>query len=127
LIPGYDGYEASDLGRVRSVNRYVTQLSRGGKLYRRCFAGRILRQTVPKDGYPKVSLGFKQNVHVHIVVMLAFRGPPPSGHWVAHDDGDEGNAKLSNLRYDTPSGNHLDKRRHGTDNRGDRHWRRKAA
>lgn len=126
-IPGYDGYEASDLGRVRSVNRYVTQIGRGGKSYRRFLVGRILRQSIP-DGYPRVVPGAKhRGTHVHILVMLAFRGPPPPGYWVAHNDGVKENVRLSNLRYDTPSGNHMDKVKHGTDNRGDRHWRRRAA
>ena len=125
-IPGYDGYMASDFGRVRSVNRSIEQLGRGGKPYRRFLIGRVLRQAIPRDGYPRVIPGAKyKGVHVHVLVMLAFRGPPPPGYWVAHEDGVPGNVRLSNLRYDTPSGNHMDKLIHGTHNRGGKHWKRK--
>lgn len=119
-IPGHDGYEASNLGRIRSVDRWVEDVYKG-KTRRRFFRERVLRQTILKGGYLNVTVVGR----VHAAVMLAFRGPPPSGHWVAHNDGVKTNCRLDNLRYDTPSGNHADKFRHGTHNRGTRNHRAK--
>jgi hypothetical protein len=109
-IPGYDGYEASNLGRVRSLDRWLEKKNRV-KWFQR---GRVLRQ--PSDhGYPRTKLGY-----VHTLVMLAFYGPPPDGMWAAHNDGDSSNNRLDNLRYATPSDNAMDRVAHGTANRGSR-------
>ena len=111
-IPGFDGYEASSLGRVRSVDRVITD-KRGrqkrlkGKLLRPC--------THSKDHpYPYVHLGRKQMLGVHRAVAWAFLGPQPPGLYVCHEDNDERNCRLDNLRYGTPQSNQLDRRGAGT-------------
>jgi hypothetical protein len=109
-VPGYEGYEASNLGRVRSLDRWLEKKNRV-----KCFQrGRVLRQP-PDHGYPRTKLGY-----VHTFVMLAFCGPPPDGMVVAHNDGNPLNNKLDNLRYATPSDNAMDRVAHGTANRGSR-------
>ena len=112
-VPGYDGYEASNLGRVRSLDRWVERRGKQGrhKLFKR---GRVLRPALV-DGY--LQLNF---CHVHRLVMLAFQGSPPDGMWVAHNDGNPSNNRLDNLRYATPSENAMDRVAHGTTNRGSR-------
>jgi NUMOD4 motif len=70
-IPGHRGYQASSLGRVRSVLRVL----RDG----RTAGGVILTPTPDKDGYLRVSLGPKR-VPVHTAVLLAFQGPPEARH-----------------------------------------------
>jgi NUMOD4 motif-containing protein/HNH endonuclease len=113
-IPEHDGYEASDLGRLRSVDRWIVE--QNGK--RRFHRGRVLAQCINGMGYPFVGgLGA-----VHPLVMLAFKGLPPDGQEVAHNDGVKANCRLSNLRYDTPSGNAMDRAKHGTHSRGSRAW-----
>jgi hypothetical protein len=109
-IPGYDGYEASNLGRVRSLDRWLEKKN-GVKWFRR---GRVLRQP-PDRGYPQTNIG-----DVHVLVMLAFHGAPSKGMWVAHNDGNPLNNRLDNLRYATPSDNAMDRVVHGTANRGSR-------
>jgi len=52
--------------------------------------------------------------------MLAFVGPCPDGLEVAHDNGVPNDNRLSNLRYDTHKGNHADRKRHGTNNAGEK-------
>jgi hypothetical protein len=52
---------------------------------------------------------------VHSLVALAFLGPCPEGLECCHWDGDPGNNRPGNLRWDTSSANLLDRQRHGTD------------
>jgi hypothetical protein len=54
------GYSVSSLGRVRSPR------------------GKILKQKRQKNGYMRVSLGSKEEQFVHRMVLIAFRGEPPS-------------------------------------------------
>ena len=109
-VPGFSGYEASSLGRVRSIERWITR-SDG---HRGLWPGRVLRPT--KQGpYLKVALGKRTTIAVHIVVCLTFHGPRPSPkHAVAHWDGDCHNNRAENLRWATVSENKSDMIRHGT-------------
>jgi hypothetical protein len=109
-IPGHDGYEASDLGRIRSLDRRVPQRTKGGVTMSRLWTGRILAQAIDGAGY--WSVGEKLG-RVHILVMLAFVGPCPDGLEVCHNDGDHRNVALLNLRYDTRKANVADLVRHG--------------
>jgi hypothetical protein len=110
-IPGFPGYQASDLGRIRSLDRRVPQRTKGGVTMNRLWTGRILAQAIDGAGY--WSVGEKLG-RVHILVMLTFVGPPPDGQEVCHDDGDRQNARLDNLRYGTRAANVADTVRHGT-------------
>ena len=114
-VRGYEGiYEVSSHGRVRSVDRTVT-CSDG---HVRSHKGKVLSACLSKrGGYPLVSLctqGKSQSHHVHSLVAEAFIGHRLEGTEVCHSDGDPTNNHLDNLRYDTSSGNELDKVRHGT-------------
>ena len=86
-IPGYTGYQISDLGRVRSTK------------YKK---PRILKTATSTAGYPTVRL-YENNVgrtwFVHRLVMLAFIGECPDGMCVLHLDGSRTNTELSNLKY----------------------------
>jgi hypothetical protein len=115
-IPGYEGrYEASDLGRVRSVERTITDTL--GRVRR--LKSYVLQPAVCKRGgritHLSVGLGDRNSHHVHRIIMRTFVGPPPEGFEVCHNNGDPTDNKLENLRYDTRSANHLDMQRHGTD------------
>lgn len=116
-VVGYEGlYEVSSHGRVKSLAR-KRNTGRGIRTVRE----RILRA---KPGlYPTVTLrhcGDPKTHYVHDLVLRAFIGPPPSGFEACHGDGDKWNCRLTNLRWDTPSGNHRDRVRHGVSNRGER-------
>jgi hypothetical protein len=106
-------YEVSDAGRVRSCTRSIVY--RNGRI--RHYPGQVLQPWLNHDGYPCVSLksgGKRLTRRVHILVAAAFLGERPRGMETCHGDGDRTNADLSNLRYDTPSGNRLDSVKHGT-------------
>lgn len=121
-VLGYEGYyEVSDFGRVRSIDRVVTFSD--GRV--RAFAGRMCKPKRGAYGYPLVLLSAgmdrKKWVAVHLLVLRAFVGPAPSSYEACHNNGDRQDARLSNLRYDTRSGNHADKWRHGTMPHGETH------
>lgn len=109
-IPGFEGsYEASDLGRIRSIDRLV--LCKDGRLF--YSRGRVLRQGLMPDGHLNVGLGKKAGTKsVHILVLLAFKGERPSWLESRHLDGDPGNNRLSNLEYSTRSRNTQDRKWH---------------
>jgi len=115
-IPGYEGqYQASNLGRVRSVTRRITQLSRWGTHFTRTIPGRILRPgKYCKSNHLSVVLGHGANGSpVHQLIMLTFKGPPPTGMEVRHLNGDPTDNRIDNLTYGTRTENILDVYRQG--------------
>lgn len=108
-VVGYEGfYEVSSLGRVRSLDRYFG---------RRLYQGRVLKAITITGGYQSVNLCVNGEIRkggVHLLVMAAFVGPKPHGMHTCHNNGDPGDNRLENLRYDTPSANGLDSVKHGT-------------
>jgi len=56
----------------------------------------------------------------HKLVLEAFVGKAPQGMECCHNDGNQANNNLENLRWDTPKNNHADKLKHGTSNTGER-------
>ena len=113
-VVGYEGdYEVSDLGRVRSLDRFD---ARGHRIQ-----GRMLSLVAQAASGPSsrrtVSLhrGGRQSTRlVHHLVLEAFVGDRPDGTEACHWDGDPSNNELSNLRWDSHKANEADKFRHGT-------------
>lgn len=115
-IPGFPGYEVSDLGNVRT-SRSVN----GRGVFRD--TPRLLKQSKAKGKkYFRVSLsldGKRVHKRVHVLVLTAFKGARPSNkHDGCHDDGNEENNNLSNLYWGTKKENASDRIRHGTQCRG---------
>jgi len=113
-IPNIPGYEASSLGRIRSIDRR----DRFGRLNK----GRVLRPYKDKNDrlfvYPRV--GNKTlSCLVHRLVLLAHVGPCPDGMECCHFDDDQANNKLSNLRWGDKRSNTADQVRNGLTNRGE--------
>lgn len=105
-VPGWP-YEASSLGRVRSVERVLGDGRQAG--------GILLAQSLDSDGYPKVTLrdGSRSwTVRVAVLVMLAHAGPCPKGREVRHRNGVRTDSRRSNLLYGTRGQNEKDKGRH---------------
>jgi len=117
-IPGYAGYyQASSLGRVKSLDRVTT--SKKGTT--RTFKGQFLKpvSTESSHGYLIVNLwrdGVKVTRTIHSLIAETFIGPRPEGMEVLHGDGKKKNNKLYNLRYGTSSENKEDSVKHGTCN-----------
>jgi hypothetical protein len=121
-IPGFVGYEASSLGRIRSVDRVIDKTIKGTpfKWGRR---GQIIRQTKNKHtGYMQCTLSRKKQM-VHRLICLAFHGEPSQGQAVVrHKDGSRTNNRFDNLAWASHAENHADKRVHGTERLGSDRW-----
>lgn len=116
VIPGYEGrYQASTQGRIRSLDREITQLGREGKPFTRKMKGRVLRPgRYAKSGHVSVVLGKGTNGKpVHQLILLAFVGPVPEEMEVRHLNGDPTDNSLANLVYGSRSDNILDVYRQG--------------
>ena len=105
-IPIADGYEASSLGRIRSVTRTIAD--------GRVFSGRILKPWIAGEGYFYVALGKSLKMGVNRAVAMAFHGMPEDGMEAAHLDGLKANNRKDNLVWATHSENEQHKRLHGT-------------
>jgi len=92
-IPGFDGYEASNLGRIRSLKKNNILYKIPRLLDRGYCVVDIMRNLV------------KEQKRVHCLIMLAFVGPKPEGYWTNHKDGNKQNNCIDNLEYTTPQDN----------------------
>lgn len=104
-IPGYDGYEASNAGRIRSW-----------KKWRNSPVPRILKASPQSAGYPFVILmlnGTETSATVHKLVGLTFLGPCPEGMQMRHLDDDQTNCSVENLKWGTASQNMQDQYANG--------------
>jgi hypothetical protein len=106
-------YEVSDHGRVCVLPRYR-------------FAAKVLKPYVNRErgSYRYVNLhkdGKQYMRRIARLVAAAFIGACPVGYVVCHNDGDNQNDCVSNLRYGSHFENMQDKRRHGTHPAGERH------
>lgn len=91
-VPGIPSYEASNLGRIRSVFIHVLQ----PKLN--------YRTLKDEPEYELIAIGGKR-IMVHRMVAAAFHGPRPQGKIVHHKDHNKRNNVPENLEYVTPSHN----------------------
>jgi hypothetical protein len=120
-IPEFTGYEASDLGRIRSFWKQET-ISNGFKGEYRSYLSsesKIIAQRPNKKDRMRANLrhdsGGIRTVMVHHAVLWAFVGQCPEGMVACHDpDRNTANNRLSNLRWDTQQENIRDAGRHGT-------------
>lgn len=102
-IPGLEGrYQASNLGRIRSVDHIVT----------RKIKGRILRPRIRKEGYPVVTISGAGPKDVHRLVALAFHGQGKPNEQVRHLNGVKTDPRAENLAWGTQSENEADKYRY---------------
>lgn len=125
-VLGASGYQASNFGRIRSVDRWVEQ-EKAGTRYRRFMRGKVLQASLGSNGrYLNVAISYddgrRVSRNVHVLVALAFLGEKPSDkHQVAHRDGNGRNNNVDNLRWATPVSNSSDRRGHGTHLEGETH------
>ena len=110
-VPGFNGYEVSNFGKVRSLDRWVSAKDNRKP---RFWAGQELTPgTSNASGHLRVVLN-RRSYYVHRLVLTAFVGPCPEGMEACHNDGNPRNNALENLRWDTRKGNFADKVKHGT-------------
>jgi hypothetical protein len=101
-IPGWEGYyQASNLGRIRSLDRIVTHSLGGDKMLK----SMIMKQRLFKCGYYYVGLqkeGKTQKMcRVHRLIAKAFHPNPQNKPEVNHDDGNKLNNCEWNLEWAT--------------------------
>lgn len=110
-IPGFDGYEVSDVGEVRSWRPISAWASVPTE-------PRLLQQSSHAKGYRNVSLGTGTRLSttrpVHRLVLEAFVGPRPVGMECRHLNGNRSDNRLANLCWGTSLDNSRDRRVHGT-------------
>lgn len=86
---------------------------------------RQLSPSRDSDGYRIVPLsicGKRYMSKVPRIILEAFTGEAPTGFHCCHNNGVKDDDRLDNLRWDTPLNNERDKRLHGTNLLGERHW-----
>ena len=111
-VRDFPGYEVSDTGVVRSVERVVVR-SNG---WPQTIAQREVRPQRKSCGHLQVRLwreGEGSNQLVHRLVLMAFVGPCPTDMEGCHNNGDPADNRLDNLRWDTRAANIADQMRHG--------------
>lgn len=129
-VPGHEGmYEVSNDGEVKSLARFVEKIFPGGRVVKQWYGENILKPAVDERGYLRVSLynGGKSEKkrQVQGIVLTAFAGPRPAGMDCCHNDGNPGNNKLENLRWDTRKNNMADAKKHGSIVKGATHFNSK--
>ena len=108
-IPGYEGlYQASNLGKIRSLDK----LTKGGNQYGCQFItkkrGRILKEYFNKSGYKQVTLVVNNKAKrfiLHRLVAKTFIPNPNNLPQINHKDEDKTNNCAKNLEWCTCSYN----------------------
>ena len=109
-IPGFEGgYQASTLGRIRSLDRTIVRgASRTRGPYRAHLKGKILVQVTGTKGYQFVPLG-KANPSnsVHRIIAKTFLPNPDNKPMINHIDGNVKNNRVENLEWCTNQENQI--------------------
>lgn len=103
-------YEVSNLGKIRSLDRWIINKRENGVQSKYLQRGRLLKIGIYRNGYQYVRLSFNGAAKarlVHRIVALAFLGNPtaPANH-VNHKNGNKSDNRPENLEWVTPSENH---------------------
>lgn len=106
-VPGYEGcYQASNLGRVRSLPRTMPKRDSWGGLTTVSYPGKILSPARNKTTrYWSLALGKNNTQMLHRVIASTFCENPLNLPEVNHKDGDRSNNQAGNLEWVSSSGN----------------------
>lgn len=97
-VPHWTGFAVTKDGRIKGPS------------------GRTLKRLYKGSGHPYVTTGprtCRRNLHVHLAVLNAFRGPRPIGMEGRHLNGDPADCRLSNLAWGDRYEQREDDRRSG--------------
>jgi hypothetical protein len=114
-IAGFPGYEISRDGKARRIYRNAMDQ----------WCDKELKPDVDDRGRKRYTLRRNNKSHKRLasrLVLEAFVGLCPDGMECCHENGDETDNHVENLRWDTHSANLLDRRRHGTAVCGEAVW-----
>ena len=107
-IPGFEKqYQASSLGRIRSVDRQLFVNNAWGSKSIKNYAGKLLnfRNKINGAGYYTVSLGTYCHRDVHRLIAETFLKTPSKKHQVNHKNCNKLDNRVSNLEWLLPSEN----------------------
>lgn len=125
-IPDFPGYQVSNYGRVKSLERISPRFDTVRKVHRPIkIKEKIRKQYFMPDrstdsgrysaAVTSLSIdGMVKTMRIHTLVMLSFVGPRPENMECCHFDGNPLNNRLDNLRWGTSKDNKADSIRHGT-------------
>lgn len=106
-IPGYEGfYEASDMGRIRSVAHYIKHPRNNSMPL--IVKGKIRKPRYDKNGYAILNMtkdGKTKTNKVHRMVAMAFIPNPDNYHQIDHINGKVYDNRIENLRWCTTQQN----------------------
>lgn len=110
-------YEVSNIGRVRSKTRYVTNYNINTKCYsKRIYNGKIINGHIQKTGYKRVILSngkYKKYIFIHQLVAEAFIPNPEDKPCIDHINGRKLDNRANNLRWVTYKENNNYARQNG--------------
>lgn len=112
VVPFAPFYQASSLGRIRSMDRIRDMVSYG-TTWSRAFKGRVLKTPIGSRGYALVSLSIGTNkakqFSVHRIVAITFLNDKREElqTQVNHKNGIRADNRVENLEWVTPSENVL--------------------
>jgi hypothetical protein len=99
-IPGFESYQASSHGRIRSKARTSTGRSRSGNAFIRHIEGGPIKPRLSNAGYLRCMIE-RKTVLVHRIIAATFVENPSSLPCVNHIDGDKNNNSAANLEWCT--------------------------
>lgn len=108
FIPGCSYYQVSNLGRVKSLDKYIT-FNNNGTLCTILKKGKILKPVLLNQGYLAVSIVFdnkeRKLCKIHRLVASAFIPNPNNLPYINHKDEVRTNNRMDNLEWCTPKYN----------------------
>lgn len=105
-IPGYDGFQASNIGRIKSLARASTR-QKNGVMVTVFRKEKIREVTVNLHGYLIVNINGK-TLRIARLVLMAFVGLPEEPRIYAnHINGIKTDNRLCNLEWATPRENNI--------------------
>lgn len=119
-IPGFDNYEISSYGRIKSLYREIYKPHPYHKVLckfrykEKVYLGSNCGKEDTRLMFNLCKEGRVYPVIVARLVLRVFVGEPPQGMVCCHNNGNPSDNRLDNLRWDTPKSNARDRIEHGT-------------
>jgi hypothetical protein len=107
IIDNYTGYEVSNFGRIRSLDRIIMTKGYKRKSYPKFYKGKIKKLDTTVKGYKRAELSYGKKELVHRLVGKIFIPNPHKKPCINHLDNNPKNNNVENLEWVTYSENQL--------------------